>query len=525
MRYLSLLALIIVLSLTSCRDDFDFEPSTGGLEFSKSTVYLDTVFTNIGSSTYRLKVYNRSDKDISIPQIRLQKGNTSKFRLMVDGMTGEDEDNSGAGDGKIFNNVELLANDSLFVFIEVTADIASANPVDFLYTDKIEFTNVSGSAQTVDLVTLVQDAIFIYPNRTLPDKIKETLNLSGNSTSIIGHELTDAELNWTNNKPYVVYGYALVANGKTLNIGPGTKVHFHANSGIIVDRQGILNVNGQLSDYDAEGEITVDREVRFEGDRLEPSFEDTPGQWGSILIMSENASTINHLTLKNAVVGLYVIPLDIDNYYPPKLNINNSQIYNCSNFGTLAIGANINGTNVVTNYCGQVSLACTYGGTYNFTHCTFNNDWNSSRQQAVLLNDYFENATTLYINNPVNIFNFNNCIIYGSNQIEFSAEKRSEYTFAHSLKNCIIRFNTNNTTILTSPLYDFDDPAGPYHNSCYIATNSALYNPRFINTNRNKMGLSENLNLAVDPLFSNFNDILGRSRSDSPDLGAYQFVE
>ncbi len=525
MRYLSLLAIIIGLSLSSCRNDFEFEPSTGGLEFSKNTVYLDTVFTNIGSSTYRLKVYNRSNTDISIPQIRLAKGTASKFRLMVDGMAGEDADNNGFGDGKIFNNVELLANDSLFVFIEVTADVASANPIDFLYTDKIEFTNISGLPQTVDLVTLVQDAIFIYPNRTLPNNIKETLSLSGNQTTIEGHELTDAELNWTNTKPYVVYGYALVANGKTLNIGPGTKVHFHANSGLIVDRLGTLNVNGQLSDYNAEGNVTTDREVRFEGDRLEPSFEDKPGQWGTVFIMSQNPSTITHLTLKNATVGLYVIPLDIDDYYPPRLNITNSQIYNCSNFGTLAIGANIEGKNIVTNYCGQASLACTYGGTYNFTHCTFNNNWNSSQQVAVVLNDYFENATTLYINNPTNVFNFNNCIIYGSNPIALFVERKSTNLFNHNLKNCLIRFFTTNTAVLNDPLYDFDAPLGPYNNSCYIAQNSVQFNPKFINVNRNKMGLSENLDLAADATYSNFNDILNKSRADSPDLGAYQYVE
>lgn len=65
MRRLLLLILIgFAVSLTPCRNDFDFESRTGGLEFSKDTVYLDTVFTNIGSSTYTLKVYNRSDKNI-----------------------------------------------------------------------------------------------------------------------------------------------------------------------------------------------------------------------------------------------------------------------------------------------------------------------------------------------------------------------------------------------------------------------------------------------------------------------------
>ena len=63
--------LSILIFWSSCRNDFDFSTSTVQLQFSKDTVYLDTVFTNIGSSTYNLKVYNRTDEDILIPNIAL----------------------------------------------------------------------------------------------------------------------------------------------------------------------------------------------------------------------------------------------------------------------------------------------------------------------------------------------------------------------------------------------------------------------------------------------------------------------
>jgi len=55
--------------------------STGDLKFSRDTVYLDTVFTDIGSSTYTLKVYNNSKNDITIPTIQLGKGLNSKYRM------------------------------------------------------------------------------------------------------------------------------------------------------------------------------------------------------------------------------------------------------------------------------------------------------------------------------------------------------------------------------------------------------------------------------------------------------------
>ena len=66
-----ILTLSILIFWSSCRNDFDFSESTGQLQFSKDTVYLDTVFTNIGSSTYNLKVYNKTDDNILITNINL----------------------------------------------------------------------------------------------------------------------------------------------------------------------------------------------------------------------------------------------------------------------------------------------------------------------------------------------------------------------------------------------------------------------------------------------------------------------
>ena len=159
----------ILLGTSSCRSDFETVASTGDLVFSKDTVYLDTVFTNIGSSTYQLKVYNKSKKDITIPTIKLGKGLSSKYRMTVDGMHGTD--------GKIFNNVTLLAKDSMYVFIETTAAITDANPTDFLYTDQIQFDS-GANLQNVELVTLIQDATFLYPKH-FADGTTETLPIDG----------------------------------------------------------------------------------------------------------------------------------------------------------------------------------------------------------------------------------------------------------------------------------------------------------------------------------------------------------
>lgn len=506
----------LIISLSSCRNDFEFQPSTGGLTFSKDTVYLDTVFTNIGSSTYRLKVYNKSDNDISIPKIQLAKGTSSKYRMMIDGLTGEDGDASGIGEGKIFNDVELLAKDSMFIFIEVTADVASANPTDFLYTDKIEFHNISGAPQTVELVTLIQDAIFIYPNRPIETGIKETLIINGMDSEIEGHELaTPEELNWTDEKPYVVYGYAYVPDGETLNINAGARVHFHANSGIIVDKNAQLLVNG-----------TLNNEVIFEGDRLEPDFSNVPGQWGTILITSNLENQINYLTIKNATVGL-LLQRTVDDVFP-KLTISNSQIYDCSNIGLLARTSTVTGSNLVINNAGQAALACTHGGTYNFTHSTFNNTWPSSQQVAVLISNNIETSDGIFVQDLV-AANFKNCIIYGSNQIEMLLDNEQSdlapTSFNYKFTNCLIKFNNISNQFTNNPLYQFSSDEIHYEN-CSIATNSILFNPKFEDESLNQLWLSEDLNLPHDATATALfpTDITGIDRTTSTDLGAYQYV-
>ena len=250
MRYFSILLLAILFSFTSCRKDFDTVPSSGKLEFSKTEVYLDTVFSTIGSSTYGLKVYNRSNEDIKIPIIQLEKGFSSKYRIIVDGI---------AGNNKIFNNVELLANDSLYVFVATTVNIADTEN-DFTYNDKILF-DVGTNQQSVKLTTLVDDANFIFPNRSLDKKTYEKIAVNGFSPDTRGHTLTATELNWTSAKPYVVYGYATVPNGQTLTIGDGTSVYFHANSGLVVDNQAKLIIDGHLDTTDANGLVTTKHEL------------------------------------------------------------------------------------------------------------------------------------------------------------------------------------------------------------------------------------------------------------------------
>ncbi|WP_284653438.1 hypothetical protein [Flavobacterium terrisoli] len=498
MRKIIILFIVgLAISVSSCREDFEFEPSTGNLTFSKDTVYLDTVFTNIGSSTYSLKVYNKSDKDIKIPTIQLGRGQASKYRMTVDGMIGDNN--------RIFHNVELLAKDSLYIFIEVTSDVASANPTDFLYTDQIQFDS-GDNFQKVELVTLIQDAYFLYPKK-FADGTTETLPIG--DEEVYGFYLDHSdpvngdEYVWGNDKPYVIYGYGAVPNGETLNVQPGARIHFHADSGLIVGNGATLKINGQLSTTEA-----LENEVIFEGDRLEPDFSDVPGQWGTIWLTDGSTNNeINHLTLKNAVVGLL-----IDHNDGTTTTIKNTQIYNCSNIGIYAKTAKISGENLVINYAGEAALACTLGGSYEFKHCTFNNNWSSSRQVAVLLNNYYKDEAGTPFPFALDQADFKNCIIYGSNSYELTLDPNDSVAFNYSFTKCVIKFGSS-----TNPLYSW------IFNNPEIRRNE---NPDFLDVQNNKLNIGE-ASLARD--FGDDvgvpTDILGITRIPTNglyDVGAYQ---
>ena len=122
-----------------------------------------------------------------------------------------------------------------------------------------------------------------------------------------------------------------------------------------------LDVNGGISSTEA-----LENQVIFEGDRLEPDYADVPGQWGTVWFLpgSKNNS-LENITIKNATVGMFIS--GNDGTATPTIDMTNVQIYNCSNVGILARTGKMTGKNVVVNNCGQASLACTFGGSYDFT--------------------------------------------------------------------------------------------------------------------------------------------------------------
>ncbi|QBZ99046.1 hypothetical protein [Flavobacterium sangjuense] len=510
MRKLIILFFVgLAVTVSSCRQDFVFEPSTGDLVFSRDTIYLDTVFTNIGSSTYTLKVYNKSSKDIKIPTIRLAKGVGTKYRITVDGMTGDEN--------RVFHDVELLAKDSMYIFIETTAGIGDANPSDFLYTDQIEFDS-GANLQKVELVTLIQDAYFIFPNKQngITESIPIGFNEDGTVLETNGRNLNHNhpdngdEYTFRTDKPYVVYGYASVPSGETLTIPGGARVHFHADSGLVVQDGGTLHITGSTSTTEA-----LENEVIFEGDRLEPIFSDVPGQWGTVYLREGSTNhSIKNLTIKNAIIGLLV-----ENNFGTPMTIENTQIYDCSNIGLLGRAATIEGKNIVINTAGVASLACTLGGSYEFKHCTFNNNWSSSKQVAVTVDNYYTDPTTdQQVAFDLTKADFKNCIIFGSNQVELLVNKSTDTSkqFNKLFSKCQIRFNNSNNQFTNNPDYAFINDTSEIIKNGIVDFQDISKNKLFIGEDSDAKGFGVDVGVPLD--------ILGNPRNAVFDLGAYNSI-
>jgi len=478
----------------------------GELKFSKDTVFLDTIFTGISSSTYTLKIYNKSNEHITIPSVKLGRGENSFYRLNVDGIS-----------GRTFENIDILSHDSIFIFVEATIDYSKViNPI---YTDSIVF-DEGGNQQDVKLVTLVQDAHFLFPKKDA-DGVKEKIVLGTNAD---GEEITvdgsylKGNTTWKNDKPYVIYGYVGVPQNTKLIIEHGARIHFHKNSGLLVDKGATLKVEGELND-----------EVIFEGDRLEPGLSDIPGQWGTIWLRAgSKAHEFKNVIIKNNTLGILMD--SVGSTTEPTLKMHNVQIYNTSTYGILGRTAHIEADNLVIANNGKSSLACTIGGTYNFSHITLANFWNNSVNPvrefpALLVNNYLkytalDNSQKLLVRD-LKEASFTNSIIAGNQDVEMIISKAEGGDFIYNFKNNMIRFNDLKGIFKENFLFDFED-TDHYQNNIFNGSAD------FKDKDQNEFIIGENSD-AVDKADAETAqrfpyDLLGVSRVQNPDIGAYQHI-
>ncbi len=423
--FLYLIFITLGISLFwSCRDDgFDTDPAIQ-LGFSQDSLLFDTVFTTLGSSTRSFKVYNNHNRRIRINSVSLAGGPDSYYRMNVDGRSGTS-----------ISDVEIEPRDSIYVFVEVTVDPVNQD-LPLTIVDSIVF-NTNQNIQDVKLVAWGQDANFIHPNYTDPE--------SGFSYHVITENTV-----WTSTLPYVVYGLAVVAPDVTLRIEEGARIHFHNNSSLVFLGQSTFKVEGSL-----------EAPVTFQGDRLEPFYQDQPGQWGRIwLTATSKDHEIDHAIIKNATVGLQVDT--IGSLTDPTLKIRNTVIKNMTLAGLIAQGSHIQAENLAITNCGEHAVILALGGNYDFRHTTIANYFRLDIRNtpSVLINNYYQDVDGVIQVRPFDQLFFGNSIIYGSNLEEIVLDIYDGTTVDYTFDHCLIRTQMNagsdsfiNTLVNQDPMF------------------------------------------------------------------------
>jgi hypothetical protein len=418
MKTCILLSVYFVILLCSCRKDSYITSPDARVTMSSDTLKFDTVFVTSGSTYRTFKITNENNQKLKLSSLKLMGGAASAYKMNVDGITGTQ-----------FSNLDIEANDSLYVFVQVHVNPGAGN-LPFIIRDSIQV-SYNGRTRQVQLEAWGQNAHFFR------DKV-----ITANET-------------WNNNLPYVILGSLTVNPNQTLTINKGCKIYVHADAPIIVN--GTLVVNG-LKD-------TSER-VYFQGDRLDEPYKNYPASWpGIFLLAGAKDNVLNYAVIKNAYQAI-----GITGQSPtanPKLVLNECVIDNAYDAGIISLNSSILARNCLISNCGK-NLSLAGGGDYRFTHCTavtYGNRFIEHKSPVLFLSNYANGASA-----SLSAL-FRNCIFWGENGLvndEVMVEKNGNTTFN-------VTFDYNLWKVQTTP--------------ANITSNQIINNqvPQFdsINTSRN----------------------------------------
>jgi hypothetical protein len=454
----------------SCKKD-SFLTTGGELKFSTDTLNFDTVFTQAGSFTLAVKIFNPQNQKITISSIRLKNGTNSFFHLNINGIP-----------GNIAHDIDVAANDSIYVFATVNINPDSANNP-FIVEDQLIAT-LNNKDFSIPFYAYGQNAHYLRD-------------------SVIAQNAT-----WLTDKPYVILHSALVDKGYTLTIPAGCRIYMHQDSRLYV--QGKLLINGTQQDS-----------VIFQGDRLDRSYfgyKGYPGEWGGIYYDSSSTGNMMNWTIlkncgNNSTGGLaFAVEVFGKPNIANQLTMNNTIIENSIGYGLISFQGNVTGQNCLISQCAAQAVAILQGGNCQFDNCDFINV-NSIDQPAVVALNYFDISSTQRITGDLSAI-FRNCVIYGqpnSNGVydknQLYIDKDAGANLVVNFENCLIE-NSDAITIATLT-------------NCILNTDPGFYD--FANLNfRPKSSTSKLVDngilLSTIDLDGILHDVNGKT-----DIGCYEF--
>lgn len=399
---------LLLACLAACSDDI---LTDGGSQpsyvLNDSDCYnLGVLLTGHTTATQKLMLYNRLDGELGLSSIVLRGGDTSIFRINVDGMAGTSFTNP--------DYLHIAAGDSLTILLEAT--FSGQQPErDVKRQDWLDIT-CNGRMQSICLSVTTRD-------------VEELRRLTIARDTVWREGDLDK----------LVYDTLCVPAGVTLVMEPGVTLYLHDHA--VIDVYGTMQMMGSL-----------ENPVKLLGDRTDKIFDnlyyrDMSAQWGGIyfrpgstgnvlhyadirgmttgIVVEQDSTDIHFLT--EAPTGTFV-PGDPKRYaYGPdflsderqQLIIRHSIIQNSDSSLITAHNSNM----IIENSCLMNSAGALLelaGGAYDVTHCTLANYnyWAAfSRCDVVMRNfDYTtdEAGETLRLPRPLYRCNFTNTLIYGA---------------------------------------------------------------------------------------------------------------
>ncbi len=410
-----LITVAFLAAVFSCERYEVYRGEDAWLGFSTDTVFFDTIFTSIGSTTQSFRIYNNNEQSLEISSIELAGGQSSVFRLNIDGIA-----------GSLVRNIEIPPKDSLYIFVEVTLDPNNQDSLLAIH-DSILF-NTNGNLQDVNLVAWGQD-VHMFNSDTIRTQT------------------------WINDKPYLIRNYLILDSLETLTLEEGVRIYMHRNAALII--KGTLKATGSL-----------DNPIEIQGDRLEYLYRDIPGQWGLIYFWpGTKENELDYVNIKNGTIGLMADTVFTPN--TPNLTLRNCRIENMSSVGILGQGTSIHASNTVISNCGQLAILLNIGGSYEFHHCTVGNYWGSGYSNrttpSLAITDNYEDIYGNINVRPIEKAYFANSIIYGNKEFEFSINEHEENTMPYVFDHCLIKanpedFNLEDTEHFINTI-NLEDPA------------------------------------------------------------------
>jgi len=389
-KYLTALTglLMSVALLCSCMNDEEFTSDSGArLTMAQDTVRFDTVFTTMGSSTHRFKLFNHNDKGIRMASVALESGGESGFRINVDGHS-----------GAMLSDIEILGKDSLFLFAEVTLPKQNSDkPV--LVRDRIVFTLENGQQQYIVLEAWGQDV-----------EVLRAVEIAADQT------LSPA-------RPYLIYDSLVVKEGARLTLPAGTTLHFYTDS--------YLGVHGQLT---CEG--TAEHPVTLRGHRTDRIFSYLPydrleNLWKGVTLYPESYDNrLEYTDIHSAEIGINCPAATTDR---TKLTLLNSTLHTNGTNNLHLTNCSATVWNCELTNCEQQNVVLV-GGSYDFLHTTIFQTYGSD---ALMFTNLGEEEDQTW---PLLKADFRNCIVSGMNTdvIMGSSSDNKEVAFEYRFLNSLI---------------------------------------------------------------------------------------